>query len=69
MGASSAIDLAIEVLTALPSLVTAGEEALALMNSTTASLRAMQAENRDPTDAEWDAVHAVIATLRARLDG
>lgn len=64
---ASAIALAIAVLESLPSLVLASQEVLALMKSTVVSLRRMQSENRDPTDAEWDSLNSVIATLNERV--
>lgn len=64
---ASAIALAIAVLESLPSLILASQEVLALIKSTVVSLRQMQSENRDPTDAEWDALNSVIATLTERV--
>lgn len=61
------LTLAITLLEALPALITASEQVLAMLNATTASLKAMQAENRDPTDAEWQAMHDQIAVIRAQL--
>ncbi len=65
----TALALAIQVLEILPTLITASSEALGFIDSTTAALKAMQADNRDPTDAEWAALGAQIATLRAQLRG
>jgi hypothetical protein len=65
----TALALAIQALEVLPTLVTASANALSFIDSTTASLKSMQAEGRDPTDVEWDALNAQIATLRAELDG
>lgn len=61
------LTLAITLLEALPGLITASQEVLAMLNATTASLKTMQAENRDPTPAEWQAMHAQIAAIRAQL--
>jgi hypothetical protein len=65
----TALALAIQVLEVLPTLITAGADALGFIDSTTSALKAMQAEDRDPSDAEWADLNAQIATLRARLDG
>jgi hypothetical protein len=65
---ATAIALAITVLENLPALITASEEVIALISSTVTSLRQMQAEKRDPTDAEWAAVHSVIDILLTRIE-
>jgi hypothetical protein len=64
----TALALAIQALEVLPTLITASADALGFIDSTSSALKAMQAENRDPTDAEWAALNAQIATLRAELD-
>lgn len=64
---NEAVSLAIAALEALPAIVTASEEALGFIEQTVVALRAMQADNRDPTDAEWAALNAQIDTLRAQL--
>ncbi len=63
-----ALSLAINLLEALPGLITASEQVLAMIASTSSALKAMQAENRDPTDAEWAALDSQIAALRGQLD-
>ena len=64
---TTALALAIQVLEALPSLVTAGEQVLALIENTVSSLKVMQAANRDPTDAEWAALDAQVKALLGQL--
>ena len=64
----AALALAIQALEVLPTLISASGEALGFINNTTSALRAMQAQNRDPTDTEWAELNAQIATLRAQLD-
>lgn len=64
----NATALAIVVLENLPALIQASAEVLALINTTVTALKQMQDEKRDPTGAEWDAVHSVIATLLARIE-
>jgi len=66
MGAT-AVGLAIEVLTLLPSVITAGEQVLSLIESTISSLKLFQSTGTDPTPEEWDAIHAQIAALQAQL--
>lgn len=64
---TSSLALAIAILEALPTLIGAGSEALTLIENGVASLKAMQAEGRDPTDAEWQAVNDLIAQLQAKI--
>lgn len=64
----AALALAIQALEVLPTLISASAEALGFIDSTTTALKAMQAEHRDPTDAEWAALNTQIATLRAQVD-
>lgn len=61
MGA--ALPFALEILTALPGLIKAGIDITALLSSSTKALNTMQAEDRGPTDAEWDALHAALKPL------
>lgn len=62
-----AIGFAIQLLTALPSLVKAGMDITALVQDSTAKLNQMQAEKRDPTPEEWDDLNAKIKALREEL--
>jgi hypothetical protein len=64
----NALALAIALLQALPTLITATEEVSSLITTTVSQLQAMQAEGRDPTAAEWDALNAQTAALRKQLD-
>lgn len=50
------------------SLFDAGSAAYARVVTIRAKLSAMQAEGRDPTQSEWDALFASIADDSARLD-
>lgn len=63
----NAAAFAIAVLQALPYLLQAGAEVGALVNSAVASLKAMQAEGRDPTAAEWAALNATMGETLAAL--
>lgn len=64
MGAAA---FALSLLTELPALIAAGKQVFDLIKSGTAAMEAMQAENRDPTPAEWDKLNAQIKALRDEL--
>ncbi|CAB4145071.1 hypothetical protein UFOVP1053_35 [uncultured Caudovirales phage] len=51
----------------IPDLIAAGQSVSALIAQTSASLRKMQAENRDPSAEEWAAQAQVINDLRSKL--
>lgn len=61
-------DFAFAVLKALPMLMQAGQDALALVRATNAEIAQMQAQNRGPSDAEWAALNATIDGLMAQLE-
>lgn len=65
---NTALALALNVLEVLPGVVTAGEDALQLIQSTSATLRVAQSQGRDPSPNEWDAINAQIEKLREVLD-
>jgi hypothetical protein len=60
-------EFAIQVLLALPDLIRAGRDVSEIINSTSAVIARAQAENREPTPEEWDAINKVIAVLRDEL--
>ena len=62
-----ALTYAIQLLSALPALIDAGMSIKNLVSDSTAALNKMQAEKRDPSPAEWDALNAMIADLRKQL--
>lgn len=62
-----ALPFAIQLLTSLPSLIQAGVDITNLVSDSTEKLKSMQAENRDPTPAEWDELNARIKSLRGEL--
>lgn len=62
----AALVLAIQILEALPALITASEEVVQLVRSAAAALEAA-GEGRDPTDEEWAALHAQQAALLEKL--
>ncbi len=64
MGAAA---YALSLLTELPSLIASGKQVVDLIQTGTTALKAMQADNRDPTPAEWDALNAQIDALREEL--
>lgn len=57
----------LQALEAIPSLIAAGQNVVALVNQTSAAVKKMQAENRDPTAEEWAAQATIISALRAIL--
>jgi len=63
----SALSLAISTLSVLPGVIEAGAEVLQLIEGTVASLKIMQSQSRDPSDAEWSAIHMQIDALRGEL--
>ena len=63
-----ALAIATAVLQLLPSLLQAGIDVMGLLTSTNAVISQAQAEGRDPTDAEWQALDAQISALRAQLN-
>jgi len=62
------IPFALQLLSAIPGLFASGEQAIAMIEANTAALKAMVAENRSPTQAEWDALNSVLSGLEAQLD-
>lgn len=64
-----AVAIAIQILTALPELISATEEVINMIKDTNNALKQMQKENREPTAAEWarvnDTIDAQMAKLRA----
>ena len=66
--AMNILGLVMDVMTQLPSLIKDGSEAIQLIESTLGTVRAAQAQGRDPTQAEWDAIHSMIEGLTGRLD-
>ena len=62
------LNLALSVLESIPGLVQTGVSIEQLVASTLGTLHQMQLQGRDPTVAEWDAIHAQIAGLKSELD-
>ena len=58
---------ALSLLTELPGLIASGKQVIDLINQSADAMRKMQAENRPPTPAEWDALNARIKALRDEL--
>ena len=58
---------ALQALQAAPLLIAAGRDAAAFLSQSSAAIQKMVAENREPSDAEWDALNAVTADLRKQL--
>lgn len=63
----TAIAYALQVLGALPALISDAQKAKTLIDEASANLVNMQNEKRDPTPAEWSALNARIDDLRAQL--
>lgn len=63
----TAIMYALQILQAVPSLIAAGKSVTALVTDGAAAVKSMQAENRDPTPAEWATLDAQIKALRDEL--
>ncbi len=58
---------AIQLLSEISPLIAAGKSVVDLATQGAAALKLMQTENRDPTQAEWDALNAQIKALRDEL--
>lgn len=65
MDPATLLAFALKALEAMPTIVNTVEEATTYVENTVSSLKTMQAENRDPTQAEWDALDKTIEDLRA----
>lgn len=64
-----ALALATTILTALPPLIQAGMDVMALLESTNGVIAKAQAEGRDPTDAEWETLDSMLTDLRKQAAG
>jgi len=62
-----ALGLAIQALQSLLTLLPLGQQLATEYSGIVTSLKAMQAEKRDPTDAEWAALDAAVSALEAQL--
>lgn len=62
----TAISLALTVLQNLPALIAAGQDVIALINSTSAVIVKSQATGTDPTDADWKMLDDMLIDLRKR---
>ena len=60
----TAIVYAIEALRLIPNLVAAGVDIYGYVAYTSEKLKEMQAEDRDPSDEEWDYLNQLVLTLR-----
>jgi hypothetical protein len=63
----TAIAYALQLMSALPGLIKAGVDITHTVTASRDKLAQMDAEKRDPTPAEWDALNAEIARLRGEL--
>ncbi len=62
-----AIGYALQILTAIPQLLDAGQSVLGLVAHAKTALETMQAENRDPSPTEWQDLNTLIDDLRKKL--
>ncbi len=60
------LSYALEVLNALPGLISAGVDVYDFINTTNDNIKKMQDENRDPTDQEWSDLNQLVEALRAQ---
>lgn len=58
---------ALQFLQSLPMLIQTGGDLIARIRDENAKIDQMIADDREPTDAEWDALNAATAVLRAKL--
>lgn len=63
----TAAEYALEILEALPALLPAGQGVLDMISGGTATLKAMIADNRKPTEDEWQALNDQTEALRQQL--
>lgn len=63
----SIIAYALQALEAMPTLISAGQSVIGLVEHSSAAIKTMQAESRDPTQQEWDDLNATIDSLRKQL--
>ena len=63
------LQMALQLMAALPDLVQAGVDISAVVTHHNAKLTKMANENRDPTAEEWDDMNRQITSLRAILHG
>ena len=61
---ATAINFAIQIIEALLKVIPAISEAYKLASNSVTALKVMQAEGRDPTTEEWDALNATVQKLR-----
>lgn len=64
---TEALGFALAALKALPGLIAAGADALAMIRHAKAAVAQMEAEARGPSDGEWAALNELIGALMAQL--
>lgn len=62
-----ALPFVIQLLSSLPALIQAGIDVTGLIQQSSDAIKRMQAEKRDPTPEEWDALNSRIKALRDEL--
>lgn len=63
----TALALAIQALQSLVALIPVGQELKTMWDGVVSQLQQMQAENRDPTQEEWDVLNAAVRALEQQL--
>ncbi len=63
----NALALAIQALQSLITLIPLGQELKAMYDGIVSSLQIMHAENRDPTDQEWENLNTAVRALEVQL--
>jgi hypothetical protein len=63
----TAIAYAVQLVGALPGLIQAGVDITRTLREGQSKLQQFEAEGRNPTPQEWDALNAEIARLRGEL--
>lgn len=61
------LDFVLAALKAVPALIAAGADAWSHVSAANAAVAKMQAENRGPSAAEWQALHETIDRLLGEL--
>ncbi len=62
-----AVMFAMQLLSQLPELIKGGQDVVGLVEDANAALAKMEAEKRDPSQEEWDALNAKLDELRKQL--
>jgi len=64
---STTLAYLLQLVAALPSLIQGGIDTYELVQNGVSKVKLMVAENRNPTDEEWEELNTSIASKRAEL--